>query len=52
VLGQAPWAPDAAEQRVSELRDFILAAMARPSELPAGLSAYAAPIAADAQCIH
>ncbi|MGH7637832.1 MAG: hypothetical protein ACREOK_09270 [Gemmatimonadaceae bacterium] len=50
MLGQAPWTPRAADQRVAELGDHVLMQLASGVELPAGLSAYAAPLAAQARC--
>lgn len=50
MLGQAPWTPQAAEQRVAELGDHVLMQLASGVELPAGLSAYAATLAAQARC--
>jgi hypothetical protein len=50
MLGQAPWDGEAAEQRIAALRDHILTQLSSGVELPAGLGAYAAPIAAAARC--
>jgi hypothetical protein len=50
ILGQAPWTAEAAEQRVAELGDHVLMQLASGVELPAGLSAYAASLAAQARC--
>jgi len=50
TLKQAPWAPSQADQRVAELRGYILSELASSAELPAGLAAYAAPLALDARC--
>lgn len=49
MLDQAPWASEAATDRVGELRDYILAQMAT-ADLPSGLTAFAAPFAATARC--
>ncbi|HMC54204.1 MAG TPA: hypothetical protein VKH19_03455 [Gemmatimonadaceae bacterium] len=50
ALGAAPWAPDAAERRVADLRDYVLLSLADAGELPAGIGAYAAPLAIQARC--
>ena len=50
MLGQSPWTPEAAEQRVAELAENVLMQLASGVELPAGLSAYAATLAAQARC--
>jgi hypothetical protein len=50
TLRQAPWADVAAEQRVAQLRDYILVELASGAALPAGLAAYTAPLAVRARC--
>lgn len=50
LLGQAPWAPASAEQRVAELADYILLQLASGAELASGVAAYAAPLASNARC--
>jgi hypothetical protein len=50
VLHQGPWSPAPAEQRATRLRAHILESLAASTELPTGLNAYAAPIAARASC--
>lgn len=50
ALRQAPWSDAAAEQRVAELRDYILVELGSSAVLPAGLGAYAAPLAGLALC--
>ena len=50
TLRQAPWSGRMSEQRVAALRDYILVSLASEEELPAGLAAYAAPLAARARC--
>jgi hypothetical protein len=50
TLRQAPWSNAVAEQRVAELRDYVLMGLASSDELPAGLSAYAEPLALRARC--
>ena len=52
VLRQGPWSDATAEHRVGELRDYVLVELASSVELPAGLSAYAAPLALRARCGH
>jgi hypothetical protein len=52
TLRQAPWSDAAAERRVAELRDYVLVGLAFSDELPAGLSAYAAPLALRARCAN
>lgn len=50
TLRQSPWSDAAAEQRVAQLRDYILVELASGATLPAGLGAYAAPLAGRARC--
>ncbi len=50
VLRQSPWTSTLAAHRVSELRDYLLVQLASSGELPAGLGAYAAPLAIRARC--
>jgi len=50
VLRQGPWTGALAQQRVAELRDYVLVQLASSAELPAGLSAYATPLAVRARC--
>jgi hypothetical protein len=50
TLRQSPWSNAAAERRVVELRDYVLVGLASSDELPAGLSAYGAPLAQRARC--
>lgn len=50
ILRQGPWSDELAERRVAELRDYILIELAASAALPAGLSAYAAPLAVRARC--
>jgi hypothetical protein len=50
TLRQAPWSDAAAERRVAALRDYILITLASEESLPAGLDAYAAPLAMRARC--
>jgi hypothetical protein len=50
TLRQGPWNTAIADQRITQLRDYILVELASSSELPAGLSAYAASLAAEAGC--
>lgn len=50
MLRQSPWSDALAEARVAVLRDFILVQLASGVELPAGLSAYASPLARRARC--
>ncbi|MEX2153052.1 MAG: hypothetical protein WD825_06905 [Gemmatimonadaceae bacterium] len=50
TLRQGPWDTAVAEQRVAELRDYILLQLATNVDLPAGLNAYAAPLAHEARC--
>jgi hypothetical protein len=50
VLRQGPWSDAPAEQRVQQLRAHILESLASNAELPTGLTAYAAPVAARAAC--
>jgi hypothetical protein len=50
TLRQAPWSEAEAEQRVAALRDYVLVGLATSEVLPAGLSAYAAPLAMRARC--
>jgi hypothetical protein len=52
TLHQAPWSDAAAERRVAELRDYVLVGLAFSDELPAGLSAYAEPLALRARCAN
>lgn len=50
LLGQSPWRADAASERITELRDHVLAQLASGTELAGGLAAYAAPLASLARC--
>jgi len=50
ALGAAPWSSALVDRRVAELRDYVLLSMSDAGELPAGVGAYAAPIAARARC--
>jgi hypothetical protein len=52
LLRQGPWAEAEAEQRVAELRDYVLVELASGggAVMPAGLGAYAAPLAVRARC--
>ena len=50
TLRQVPWSNSASERRVAALRDYILVSLASEEELPAGLAAYAAPLAVRARC--
>jgi hypothetical protein len=50
ALGNGPWRMDAAAGRVDALRDHILLQLSAADELPAGLSAYASPLAFAARC--
>ena len=50
TLRQPPWSNSASERRVAVLRDYILVSLASEEELPAGLAAYAAPLAMRARC--
>lgn len=49
MLAGAPWSPETATERIAQLRDHILWQMAA-AELPSGLTAYVAPLAARARC--
>ena len=50
ALGGGPWRADAARGRVDALREHILLQLSAADELPAGLSAYASPLALAARC--
>lgn len=50
ALGQAPWDATAAEIRVAALRDHILLQLSTADELPVGIGASVAPLAAAARC--
>ena len=48
VLRQGPWSEGPAEHRTAQLRAHILESLASNADLPTGLTAYAAPVAARA----
>jgi len=50
ALGQSPWNAQLAEERVRRLRDYLLAELATPNAMPAGLGAIGAPLAQRAAC--
>jgi hypothetical protein len=50
ALGTAPWSSALVDTRVAELRDYVLLSLTDAGELPAGVGAYAAPIAERARC--
>lgn len=50
MLRQGPWSDSIAERRVAQLRDYILVQLAASEDLPAGVSAYASSLAAEARC--
>lgn len=50
LLHRGPWSEEIVEQRVAELRDYILVELSSTDELPAGIGGYAAPLAARARC--
>jgi hypothetical protein len=50
ALGTAPWSARLAERRVDDLRNYVLLSLTDAGELPAGITAYAAPLAAQARC--
>ncbi len=50
LMGQGPWSEALAEDRVDELRDYVLVQLAADAELSSGIAAYAAPLAARARC--
>jgi hypothetical protein len=52
VLRQGPWSEGPAEQRIAQLRAHILESLASNADLPTGLTAYAAPVAARAGCAN
>ena len=50
TLRQAPWSDRISEQRVAALQDYMLVSLASEETLPAGLAAYAKPLAERARC--
>jgi hypothetical protein len=51
ILHQSPWDSTDAEARIAALRDYILIELSSSAVLPAGLAAYAAPLAMQARCV-
>ena len=50
ALGQGPWNEAAFEDRAARVRDHLLVELVAGSALPAGVAAYALPLAARARC--